>query len=189
MPFRFEKAGLPGLTFIYPDLYPDERGTFWEAFKSSQFKAAGLPGTFLQSNLSRSRQGVLRGLHYQLAPHSQGKLIQVLEGEIYQVAVDLREGSPTFGEWRGNCLSAANPGLIYFPEGMAHGFQVLSETALLAYQVTREYAPDFERGIHWGDPSLGIDWPLPDPLLSDRDKTWPTLAEAEINFLYSDDGG
>ena len=187
MPFEFEETAIPNLILIRPQIFPDQRGTFWEGFKASDFVGQGIPGCFVQDNLSRSKQGVLRGLHYQLEPHAQGKLITVLEGEIYDVAVDIRAGSPTFGRWIGKRLLAANDLMLYIPEGFAHGFQILSEQALVAYKLTTEFAPKYERGIIWDDPSLGINWPIIKPILSKKDRGWARMEDAELNFRYPEE--
>jgi dTDP-4-dehydrorhamnose 3,5-epimerase len=187
MPFEFEDTALPNVILIRPQVFPDHRGYFSEGFKASAFKKQGLPQCFVQDNLSRSVRGILRGLHYQLQPHAQGKLIYVLQGEIYDVAVDIQERSPTFGKWIGNRLSSDNHLMLYIPEGFAHGFQVLSKSAVVVYKLTAEYAPEFESGIIWNDPRLAIPWPIENPILSDKDKGWPRLDGADMNFIYQED--
>ena len=136
----------------------------------------------MQDNLSRSRQGFLRGLHYQKHPKAQGKLLTVLRGEIFDVAADIRKGSPTYGQWVGLTLSADNFRMLYIPVGFAHGFCVLSDEAVLSYKATEEYAPDLERGIVWNDPDIGIHWPVANPVLSAKDAQLPQLREADNNF-------
>lgn len=144
-----------------------------ETFKQSEFEAAGLPLTLVQENHSMSTAGTLRGLHYQRHPKAQGKLVRVIRGEIYDVAVDIRDGSPTYGQWIGVTLSDSNRKSIYIPPGFAHGFCVVSPEAEVIYKTTAEYAPDHEHGIRWDDPALAITWPVTTPNLSERDKHWP----------------
>jgi dTDP-4-dehydrorhamnose 3,5-epimerase len=175
MAFNFRSTTLPGVVLIEPKVYGDDRGFFLEAYKQSDFAAAGLDVRFVQENHSRSSYGVLRGLHYQRAPRAQGKLLRVVAGEIFDVCVDIRGGSPAFGKWFGVLISAANHRSIYIPPGCAHGFCVVSPEAEVIYNTTTEYAPKYEHGIRWDDPSLDIAWPVSNPLLSDRDRTWPDL--------------
>lgn len=184
MPFRFVPLELPGLMLVEPQVFGDDRGFFTETFKASDFAAHGIPGPFVQENYSHSVRGVLRGLHFQKAPAAQGKLVSVICGEIFDVAVDIRRGSPTYGRWVGVTLSAENHCLLYVPVGFAHGFCVLSAEADVVYRVTAEYAPAYDRGIRWDDPALGIAWPVSAPLLSPKDAQWPGLAEADHNFVY-----
>ena len=159
---------LPGVKIIEPKVFGDARGFFVETWNAERYQAAGMPGTMVQDNLSRSVRGVLRGLHYQY-PQPQGKLISVLEGEILDVAVDIRLGSPHFGKSMPAVISSENKSQIYVPAGFAHGFCVTSETALVAYKCTTPYAPQFDRGILWSDPALGISWPTTTPSLSGKD--------------------
>lgn len=173
MPFTFEPTDLPGLVIVSPRVFADDRGFFMETYKRSEFEAAGLTAPLVQENHSRSVAGTLRGLHYQLPPMAQGKLVRVTVGEIYDVAVDIREGSATFGRWVGVTLSAANRKAIFVPPGFAHGFCVTSEHAEVIYLTTEEYAPSLERGIAWNDPAVGIEWPVQTPTLSARDQAWP----------------
>lgn len=182
MPFQFQELEVPGLVLVTAQHIADERGLFVETFKRSAFAAHGISETFVQDNLSRSKHGVLRGLHYQNPPHAQGKLVSVLRGEVYDVAVDIRRGSPTFGQWAGVRLSGDRFQMLYIPVGFAHGFCVLSDKADFCYKVTTEYAPSAEAGIVWNDPDIGIEWPVVDPSLSPRDAALPTLREAEIGF-------
>lgn len=184
MPFRFIPLEISGLILVEPQVFSDDRGFFTETYKASDFAAHGIPGPFVQENYSHSVQGVLRGLHFQKAPAAQGKLVSVIRGEIFDVAVDLRRGSPTYGRWVGVTLSEANHHLFYVPEGFAHGFCVLSAEADVVYRVTAEYAPVYDRGIRWDDPALGIPWPVSTPLLSPKDARLPLLAEADHNFTY-----
>lgn len=173
---------LPEVVIVEPRILGDARGFFFESFNRRQFnQALSLDVDFVQDSHSRSAQGVLRGLHYQLAPHAQGKLVRVVHGEIFDVAVDVRKRSKTFGCWTGVRLSSENHRQLWIPQGFAHGFLVLSESAEVLYKTTDFYAPDAERGIRWDDPQLAIDWPLPGaPILSDKDRLAPLFADAEI---------
>ena len=181
MPFQFKRLDIPGVILVTAHSYSDDRGFFMETFKQSVFAANGIPDTFVQSNFSRSRRGVLRGLHYQKPPHAQAKLVRVLRGEVFDVAVDIRSGSPTFGRWVGAHLSADRPQMLYIPVGFAHGFCVLSGEADFAYQVTAEYAPQADAGIVWNDPDIGISWPVAEPILSPKDAQLPRLKEVDIS--------
>ncbi len=160
---------LPGVLLIEPKVYGDARGFFMEAWHLKRYREAGIQADFVQDNLSLSRQGILRGLHYQW-PYPQGKLVQVLYGTVFDVAVDLRPRSPTFGRWVGYELSAANHRQLYIPEGFAHGFCVLSQEALFAYKCTDFYHPEAEYSLRWDDPDLAIAWPISTPVLSDKDR-------------------
>ena len=173
MPSTFESTSLPGVVLIVPKVFGDARGFLMETYKRSEFEAAGLPVALVQENHSRSSRGTLRGLHYQREPKAQGKLVRVILGEIFDVAVDIRADSPTYGKWFGATLSADNRKSLYIPPGFAHGFCVTSEEAEVIYKTTAEYAPDHEFGIRWDDPALGIEWPVTAPTLSERDKVWP----------------
>lgn len=173
MPSTFESTALDGVVIIIPKLFGDARGFLMETYKRSEFEAAGLRLTLVQENHSLSTAGTLRGLHYQRPPKAQGKLVRVIRGEIYDVAVDIRPGSPTYGGWLGVTLSDVNRTSIYIPPGFAHGFCVVSPEAEVIYKTTEEYAPDLEYGIRWDDPALGIAWPVTTPTLSERDKHWP----------------
>ncbi|MCS7172662.1 MAG: dTDP-4-dehydrorhamnose 3,5-epimerase [Armatimonadetes bacterium] len=185
MPFAFLPLEIPDVVLIRAQAFADARGFFLEAYRRSEFERHGIPVTFVQDNFSRSiRRGVLRGLHYQKAPRAQGKLVMVLRGEIYDVAVDIRRGSPTYGRWVAAVLSDREHTLLYVPPGFAHGFCVLSEGADVLYKCTEEYDPALDRGIRWDDPDLGIPWPVEDPLLSEKDRAWPLLREADHNFVY-----
>ena len=173
MPSTFESTALAGVVIIVPKLFGDSRGFLMETFKRSEFEAAGLDLTLVQENHSLSSAGTLRGLHYQREPKAQGKLVRVIRGEVFDVAVDIRPGSSTYGGWVGVTLSDANRKSIYIPPGFAHGFCVVSPEAEVIYKTTEEYAPDHEQGIRWDDPALGISWPVTAPILSERDKHWP----------------
>ncbi len=184
MPFTFTRLAIPDVILVEPRVFGDARGFFLETYKHSAFAEAGIPPHFVQTNHSHSTRGVLRGLHYQKLPAAQGKLVMAVRGEIFDVAVDIRRGSPTYGQWVGERLSAANHRLLYIPPGFAHGFCVLSEEADVIYQVTAEYAPEHDRGIRWNDPEIGIAWPIAAPILSPKDATQPLLHEADNNFVW-----
>lgn len=174
---------IPEVILFEPKVFGDERGFFFESFNQRTFEeAVGRPVQFVQDNHSRSSRHVLRGLHYQLAPRAQGKLVRVVQGEVFDVAVDVRRSSPTFGRWVGARLSAENKCQLWIPEGFAHGFVTLSETAEFLYKTTDFYAPECERAIVWNDPQLAIDWPLQgdEPLLSGKDRVAPVLQDAEV---------
>lgn len=177
---------IPGLLIIEPRVFADERGYFFESFSETKFKEYGLNTRFVQDNESKSHHGVIRGLHYQLEPYAQTKLIRVVRGTVYDVAVDLRKGSPTFGQWYGLEVSATNKRQFYIPKGFAHGFSVLSEYAIFSYKCDAFYNPASERGIRFDDPALGIDWKLDSSVavISDKDRENPLLADAEINFEF-----
>ena len=184
MTFVFEGLEIPDVILVKATAHPDPRGSFMEAYKLSAYAASGIPERFVQDNISHSARDVLRGLHYQLRPKAQGKLISVIRGAIFDVAVDIRRGSPTYGRWVGLRISAEDHMLLYVPVGFAHGFLVLSDQADVAYKVTAEYAPEADRGIVWNDPGLGIDWPIHNPILSPKDAVLPMLSQAENDFVY-----
>lgn len=167
---------LAGLLIIEPKVFGDDRGFFLEIWSRKRYQDMGIKADFVQDNLSFSRRGVLRGLHFQ-NPKPQGKLVYVLQGEVFDVAVDIRQDSPTFGQWHGTVLSADNKRQFWVPPGFAHGFCVTSETALFAYKCTELYAPQHEQSIRWDDPTLAIDWPLISPQVSDKDRLAPLLSE------------
>lgn len=178
---KCEPSALPDILLLEPALHEDARGFFMESYSAARLAALGLPARFVQDNHSGSRQGVLRGLHYQLQ-HPQGKLVRVVRGEVYDVAVDLRRSSSTFGRWVGARLSADNRLQVWVPPGFAHGFYVLSEFAEVLYKVTEPYDPAAERSLLWSDPQLAIDWPLhagKAPILSAKDADGVPLARAE----------
>lgn len=175
MPFSFEPTALPGVVIIEPKVFVDPRGFFMETYKRSEFVAVGIDADFVQENHSRSVAGTLRGLHLQREPKAQAKLVRVLEGEIFDVAADIRPESPTYGVSVAVHLSSDNRRSIFIPAGFAHGFYVISPNAQVVYKTTDEYAPDLEWGVRWDDPLLGIPWPCAEPLLSERDKLWPYL--------------
>ena len=182
MPFNFKRLEIPEVILVEPRVFEDERGFFMETYKMLDFVASGIKGNFVQENHSRSTKGVLRGLHYQNPPFGQGKLVRVVRGEIFDVAVDIRKGSPTYGKWLSVILSEENKNMLYVPEGFAHGFCVLSGIAEVIYKTTDVYSAPSEAGIIWNDEDLNIEWPVKKPDLSERDKKWPTLKEADIKF-------
>ena len=205
MSFNFTRLAIPDVILIEPAVFPDERGFFMESYKYSEFSAFGIKERFVQHNHSRSVKGVLRGLHFQKNSKAQGKLVRVVVGEIFDVAVDLRlaraiekdgsiswalaraikrdgsiswaKGSPTYGKWVGETLSAENKRMLYIPPGFAHGFCVLSEVAEILYKTTEEYAPEYDAGIIWDDPEIGIRWPIEHPIISAKDAALPFLKE------------
>jgi dTDP-4-dehydrorhamnose 3,5-epimerase len=180
MPFEFTPQHLEGVVLIRPRVFGDERGCFFESYRASDFHAAGIRAPFVQDNVSVSKRGVLRGIHYQLPPRAQGKLVWVAAGAAWDVCVDLRRRSPTFGRWFGVTLSAENRLLAYVPPGFGHGFVALSDQTCFAYKCTQEYDAGAERGIRWDDPTLAIDWPTRDVTVSARDARLPTFTEAGV---------
>lgn len=181
------KTSLPGVFILEPRVFEDKRGFFMETYHQNRYGQIGLDCPFVQDNLSHSLRGILRGLHYQLK-HPQAKLVQVIKGTVFDVTVDIRHGSPSFGQWTGVYISDENRHQIFIPEGFAHGFCVLSETADVVYKCTDFYAPDDEEGILWSDPGLRIDWTIADPLLSDKDSQYPCLSDVppECLPIYKD---
>jgi dTDP-4-dehydrorhamnose 3,5-epimerase len=176
MPFTFHSVALPGVVIVEPQVFADDRGFFMETHKKSAFASAGIAVEFVQENHSKSVRGTLRGLHGQRAPKAQGKLVRAIEGEIFDVAVDIQRDSPTFGRWVSVVLSAENRRSVFIPAGYAHGFCVVSAEAQVIYRTTEEYAPELEYGVRWDDPMLNIPWPVTEPRLSARDRAWPLLA-------------
>ena len=177
----FKETALPGVILVEPRVHTDDRGYFMETFQARRFRDAGIDSEFVQDNASKSSRGTLRGLHYQIE-HAQGKLVRVVSGEVFDVAVDIRGSSSHFGRWVGEVLSAENKRQLWVPPGFAHGFLVLSDAAEFEYKCTDYYAPKHERAIRWDDPAIGIEWPMrpgETPLLSARDAAAPTLEEAE----------
>ena len=180
--FKFIETSIKDVYVIEPKKYGDNRGYFMETYKDSSFKEAGLDYNFVQDNQSKSKKGVLRGLHFQKT-YPQAKLVRCIEGEVFDVCVDLRKDSPTYGKWEGVILSAEKGNQFMIPRGFAHGFVVLSETATFCYKCDELYHPEDEGGIMWNDPDVGIDWPYKDePLLSDKDKVHPALKDCRIKF-------
>lgn len=176
------ETSLAGVRIIEPDVYSDPRGYFLETWQCNRYREAGIDCDFVQDNLSSSQYGVVRGLHYQ-RENEQAKLVYVLQGSVYDVAVDIRKGSPTFGQWAGVELNADNKRQLYIPEGFAHGFCVTSETVLFAYKCTDVYNPKAEVSIAWNDPAIGIEWPITDPILSAKDTNARPLAEIPEEYL------
>ena len=170
------ETDLPGVLIIEPKVFPDARGFFVETYNKDRYVSNGILPEFVQDNLSFSTRGVLRGLHYQ-NPHAQGKLVFVLQGEVWDVAVDVRRDSAHFGQWTAVTLSSDNKKQFYIPPGFAHGFCVLSETALFTYKCTDFYHPECDGGVRWDDPTIGIQWPIKDPILSAKDKVLPLLED------------
>ncbi len=180
------KTRFPQLVVIEPDIFSDERGYFFESFHNEKYKKAGIDVDFVQDNESKSVRGVVRGLHYQLNPFAQGKLVRVIEGKVLDVVVDLRKGSPTFGEWFGTELDDVSKKQMFVPRGFAHGFSVLSETAVFSYKCDNIYSHESERGINLFDSQLGIDWKInkDEQIISEKDRKSPDFKDAEINFEY-----
>lgn len=189
MPFEFIKTDIPEVIIVKPRTFFDERGFFLEFYKKSDFQSVGIDTDFVQDNHSKSVKGVLRGLHYQLSPMAQGKLVRCIKGKIFDVAVDIRKGSPTFGKWVGYELSEENKMMLWIPKGFAHGFLTISEQAEIIYKVSgSEYSSEYERSIRWNDPKININWPMTqEPILSEKDKNAPLLEDAEINFIYKEE--
>jgi dTDP-4-dehydrorhamnose 3,5-epimerase len=186
MPFTFEQLSIPEIILIKPAIFGDARGFFMETYKYSDFRNRRISEHFVQDNYSKSSHGVLRGLHYQKDPHAQGKLVQCIRGAIFDVAVDMRKGSATFGQWVGAELSGENHQMLYVPEGFAHGFVVLSESADVLYKCTKEYSQENDRGIIWNDPDINIQWPVKNPVLSEKDMQHPSLKDSDNNFQYKE---
>jgi dTDP-4-dehydrorhamnose 3,5-epimerase len=175
---------LPGVVIVEPDAYADRRGRFFESWHQDRYRQVGLPAHFVQDNVANSVQGVLRGLHYQ-HPDAQGKLVFALAGEVFDVAADIRSGSPTWGKWVGVELSGENTRQLYVPPGFAHGYCVTSATAVVAYKCTAYYDATCDRGIRWNDPTLAVSWPVDVPILSDKDARAPLLADLSADALPS----
>lgn len=176
MPFEFKKLDNIDLILIKPRIFRDNRGSFAETYKKDDFQGAGIRGEFVQDNHSKSGYGVLRGLHFQMEPYAQAKIVRCIRGVVYDVAVDLRKQSPTFGKYIVVILSEYNHHQLYVPKGYAHGFLVLSDTAEVIYKVDNIYAPESEGGLIWNDPDVGISWPVDDPVLVQKDESRPTLS-------------
>jgi dTDP-4-dehydrorhamnose 3,5-epimerase len=187
LPFIFKNLKIPEVILIEPKVFPDERGFFLESYKSSDFFDVGITENFVQDNHSKSKYGVLRGLHFQKNPKAQGKLVRCITGEIFDVAVDLRKNSPSYGKWVGEILSEENKKMLYIPKGFAHGFCVLSSDAEIIYKCTEEYAPEYDAGIKWNDNVIGIEWPVVDPIISEKDSLLPNLLDSDINFMYGEE--
>ena len=187
MLFAFKSLEIPEVVLIELKVFEDERGFFMETYRMPDFVAAGIKANFVQDNHSRSAKGVLRGLHYQNPPFAQGKLLRTIKGAIFDVAVDIRKGSPTWGKWAGVILSEENKNILYVPAGLAHGFCVLSEVAEVIYKTTDVYSAESEAGIIWNDEDLNIEWPIKEPILSAKDKKLPSLKNADVRFYYTEE--
>jgi dTDP-4-dehydrorhamnose 3,5-epimerase len=188
MPFRFERLEIPDVVVVEAKSFDDHRGFFMETYKASEFASGGIPDRFVQDNYSHSTRGVFRGLHYQNPPRAQAKLVKAFRGEILDIAVDIRRGSPTYGRSVTATLSDKNGLMLFVPAGFAHGFCALSDEADVLYKVTDEYAPECDRGIKWDDPALGMELPIDNVILSDKDKALPPLAKADNGFSYRGNG-
>lgn len=179
------ETNLPDVKLLEPAVFGDNRGFFIESYNEQVANANGIPFVFIQDNHSLSVEaGVIRGMHYQLSPKVQTKLVRATAGAIYDVVIDIRRGSPTFGQWQGFILSASNKRQLLVPQGFAHGFCTLVPNCEVQYKVDALYSPEYDRGIAWNDPALAIDWPTSSPILSEKDGKHPVLAEADINFVY-----
>lgn len=187
--FKFTESKIEGILVVEPKAFQDDRGFFMETYNILNFTENGFEKKFVQDNLSKSKKGVLRGLHYQNNPHSMGKLVGCIRGKVFDVGVDIRKGSPTFGMWYGEILSSENMKMLYFPSGFAHGFLALEEDAIVLYKCTDTYSAKDEAAIIWNDPEIGIKWPLDqvggEPILSGRDKEHPLLRDAANNHVCS----
>jgi len=182
MPFTFKKLDIPEVILVEAKSFPDERGFFLESFKESVFIKNGINTKFVQDNISHSTKGVLRGLHYQKDPKAQAKLVTALRGEIFDVAVDIRKNSSTYGKWIGEILSGQNHKLLFIPEGFAHGYCVISDEADIFYKVNQEYSPEHDSGFIWNDPEINVKWPIEKPIISEKDQKLSLLKNADNNF-------
>ena len=182
MPFTFKELSIPDVILVEPKSFSDDRGFFFESFKISQFTDNGINTNFVQDNISHSVSGVIRGLHFQKNPKAQAKLVTAVKGKIFDVAVDIRKNSPTYGKWISEILSENNHNLLYIPEGFAHGFCVLSKEADVYYKVSNEYSPEDEGGIIWNDPGLNIEWPTSKPIVSSSDTQLPLFENLDNYF-------
>ena len=184
---KCSETDIPGILIIEPDVFQDHRGFFFESYSSLKYKSAGVTACFVQDNHALSHaKGTLRGLHYQLMPKAQAKLLRCLRGAVLDVAVDIRQGSPTYGKWISVELSAENHKQIFIPAGFAHGYVTLTADAEILYKTDAFYAPEYERCIRWNDPTIGVDWGLTTPILSDKDAVAPLFADCENNFVFTD---
>ena len=186
MPFTFKRLSIPDVILVEPSSFSDDRGFFFESFKESDFFSNGIDKNFVQDNFSHSVNGVIRGLHFQKAPKAQAKLVTVLKGKIFDVAVDIRKNSPTYGKWVSEILSDDTHNLLYVPEGFAHGFCVISDEADVHYKVSNEYSQEHERSIIWNDPKLNIEWPIKKPIISNKDNKLSLLENLDNDFVYGD---
>jgi len=180
MPFSFAPLSIPEVILVEPKIFPDDRGFFFETFKSSDFEQANLPTCFIQDNFSFSKKDVIRGLHYQKQPKTQGKLVAVLKGSVWDVAVDIRRQSSTFLTWVAVELNDKSHAMLYIPPGFAHGFVALTEDVHLLYKCTNEYDPQADAGIRWDDPDIAIPWPVGSPIISEKDRKLPFIRQAEV---------
>ena len=185
-PITVIKSAIPDVLIIESPVFGDDRGHFLESYCESVWDGAGLGHRFVQDNLSFSHRGTLRGMHYQIRPHAMGKLIRALAGSVYDVAVDLREGSPHFGKWVGAELTANNGRALWVPQGFAHGFVALADDTVVLYKCTAEYAPKSERSLHYADPSVGIEWPIEPKFIAEKDEAAPSLSELGHDFVYGE---
>jgi len=185
MPFKFQRLKIPDVILIEPKVHTDSRGFFLETYKRSEFINNGILEKFVQDNFSHSSRGTLRGLHFQKPPKAQAKLVMVLQGEVFDVAVDIRKNSPTYSQWVGLTLSDKKAQMLYIPVGFAHGFCVLSDQADFIYKVSDEYSPELDSGIRWNDPDIGIDWPISSPLLSEKDLLLPLLKDVKLALIFN----
>ena len=186
MPFTFKRLSIHDVILIEPQSFSDDRGFFFESFKESDFFSNGIDKKFVQDNFSHSVNGVIRGLHFQKSPKAQAKLVTVLKGKIFDVAVDIRKNSPTYGKWVSEILSGEIHNLLYVPEGFAHGFCVISDEADVLYKVSNEYSQEHERSIIWNDPKLDIQWPIKKPIISNKDNKLSLLENLDNDFVYRD---
>lgn len=186
MTFTFTRLEIPDVILVEPKIFLDNRGFFYESFKESDFLSYGITDKFIQDNFSHSVKGVIRGLHYQNPPRSQAKLVTVIKGKIFDVAIDIRKKSPTYGKWISEILSEENHRLLYVPEGFAHGFCVLSEQADVSYKINNEYSPQHEQGIIWNDQTLNISWPIEKPIISNKDQQLSSLENSNNDFTYQE---
>lgn len=184
MPFEFAPTDIKEVIEVRPRVFPDERGEFAELFKLGDFEQVGITQPLTQINYARSQRNVLRGLHYQVNPKAQAKLVWCPAGEVFDVAVDIRKNSPTYGQWVGRTLSSENKTMLYIPRGFAHGYCAITDNAEVMYACDEQYAPDQEGGVLWNDSELGIAWPVEEPVLAERDAAFPPLAQAHNNFEY-----
>lgn len=183
MKVKFKRLEIPEVIIIEPAVFEDKRGYFFESYRKEEFKEIGIDVDFVQDNHSKSKKGVLRGLHYQLNPKAQGKLVRCIKGKIWDVAVDIRKGSPWYSKWVAVELSEKNKHMLWIPPGFAHGFVALEDSEII-YKCTEEYDPALDRGIIWNDPEIGIKWPITNPILSNKDAGLSELKNAENNFVY-----
>jgi dTDP-4-dehydrorhamnose 3,5-epimerase len=181
---QIEKTALEGVFIIVPDVFVDERGFFMESYNALRYKENGIAAEFVQDNINQSKKGVLRGLHYQVPPFAQGKLVQVLQGKVLDVAVDIRFGSPTFGQHVAIELSGENKKQLWIPEGFAHGLVALEDETIFSYKCSGLYSKEHERGVRWNDPTLGIQWGISEPVINSRDANFPLLADIPEDYFF-----